>query len=443
MIIKGFPGGIHPHLPKSEAARPIEILDAPKVAVIPLRQHIGAAAQSCVNVGDRVLAGQVIAKSSGFVSADIHSSIAGKVVAIEERPHPLRVSCPSIIIENDGTDQKADPGPAPGLEANPAEMLKSVAAAGIVGMGGATFPSHVKLSPPPGKPIDTVIINGAECEPILTADHRLMVEHADRIAGGARGIAHMIGANRVIVAIEDNKPDAVKMVKRAVEDSSVEVMTVRTRYPQGGEKQLIASVLGRKVPAGGLPMDVGVVVHNTATASAIYGALVQGTPLIERILTLTGRGVGRPGNLLVRLGTLTSDLLALRQFKAPQGGFRLIHGGPMMGLSQATDQVPVCKGTSGILILDPPQNRLEQDCIRCGKCVSVCPMNLLPSAIVAYSRIEDWRESEARGAMHCIECGCCSYVCPAGIQLTQRIARTKAVIAARARKAKEESSAKN
>lgn len=431
-----FKGGVHPEYRKElTASLAINTAPVPQKVIIPLQQHIGAPCEPLVEVGDPVKAGQKIGQSESFVSAPVHASISGQVAAIGPYNHPLGRKVAAVTIESDGRDEwdeRISPVENPD-DLSPDELRKLIREAGIVGMGGATFPAHVKLSPPDGKIIDTVIINGAECEPYLTADHRLMLEEPDKIVFGLEVIMKVLGAGRGIIGIEDNKPDAVRVMKQAAEGrSDISIVPLKTKYPQGAEKMLIQVTTRRRVPSGGLPLDVGVVNHNTGTAVAVADAVQKGKPLIERVVTVTGEGVRRPANLMVRVGTLVSELLDFC------GGLKeetrkLVIGGPMMGLAQPTTDLPVIKGTSGIVALTAEDVELYESgsCIRCARCVEVCPVNLVPTFIAQAAEHELFNRAEKLHAADCIECGCCAYVCPARIPLTQWIRIGKAEVLAK------------
>lgn len=432
-----FSGGIHPAYNKGLAEKEaIESLPPPQEAVVPVGQHIGGPAKPVVAKGDEVKAGQVIAEAGGFISAPVHAPISGKVTAIEARPHPLGRRLDAIIIKGDGEDTWVDPmEPLDLAEANHDALVGRIRDAGIVGMGGATFPTHVKLSPPKGKPIDVVILNGAECEPYLTADHRVMVEDATRVVDGLVIIKKILGAKRAIIGIEENKPDAIKSISEAAEGQSIEVISLEVKYPQGAEKQLIDAILARQVPSGGLPMDVGVVVQNVGTAKAVADAVFDGIPLVQRVTTVTGSIVKQPKNLLVRVGTPISEVIeACGGLTADPA--KLILGGPMMGMAQHTDEVPIIKGTSGILLLGAGDVSVEPEgpCIRCGECVRACPMGLRPTDLNTLSEAGLFVEAEAEDVFDCIECGSCSWGCPARILLVQRIRHAKTQIQAARRK---------
>ncbi|MCD6328285.1 electron transport complex subunit RsxC [bacterium] len=441
MKARTFPGGIHPPGGKQlTEKKPIERATPPDRIVIPLSQHIGAPCKAVVKVGDLVKMGQKVGEAQGFVSVPVHSSVSGKVVAIGPFRHPMGNVQPAITIENDGKDDAAPPlAPLDPSTADPKSLIKRICELGVVGMGGATFPTHVKLSPPEEKPIDTVILNGTECEPYLTADHRMMLESPSRIIKGLEVVSRILGAKRAIIGIEGNKPDAIELMRKSVNGAGdIEVIELLVKYPQGGEKQLIKALTDREVPPPpGLPMDVGIVVQNTGTASAIADAIFDGKPLIERVTTVTGSGISEPKNLLVRIGTMASDLIAqCGGYKGDLG--KLILGGPMMGIAQSTAEVPVCKGTSGILILTKQDSLMREPdpCIRCGRCVEVCPMNLRPYQMAVLIENERLNDAEAESVLACTECGCCSYTCPASRWLVHLFKSAKAQIMANRRKKK-------
>lgn len=430
-----FKGGVHPDYRKEiTASLAVTKMKLPSKVVIPLQQHIGAPCEPLegIEVGAEVKTGQRIAESSGFVSAPIHASISGKITKIGLYNHPLGRPVQAVTIESDGQDQWVDGlKPAGDLSSlTSQEIRKAVQEAGIVGLGGATFPAHVKLSPPKEKPIDVVIINGAECEPYLTADHRVMLEKTEKIVFGLKIMMKALGAEKGIIGIEDNKADAIQAMEQAIaEEDAISINRLHTKYPQGAEKMLILVTTGRKVPSGGLPMDVGVVNHNVGTAVAVCDAIREGKPLIERVVTVTGEGVNTPANLLIRVGTLVSDVLETC------GGLKeetrkLIIGGPMMGLAQSNADLPVIKGTSGILALTDDDVYLAESspCIRCAKCVTACPVQLVPTDIAQAAEHGLFKKAEKLHALDCFECGCCAYVCPSKIPLTQLIRIAKAEI---------------
>jgi electron transport complex protein RnfC len=437
MKLKTFPGGLHPPDSKQWSAhKPIETCPLPAELVIPLSQHIGAPAEACVQKGDLVKKGQVIGAAKGFVSVPVHAATSGEVTAIEPRPHPSGRALPAVVIRPDGEDAWVDGLAAAEPAALTPEAIKDrIRNAGIVGLGGATFPTHVKLSPPEGKKIDTLILNGVECEPYLTADHRLMLEEPGRILDGVHILQRALGVGKALIGIEANKPDAIEVMTREAVRFGIGVVPLEVKYPQGAEKQLILALTGREVPSGGLPMDVGVVVQNVGTAAAVSDAVRRGIPLVERVVTVTGPAVADPKNLRVRIGTALSHLVT------QCGGLsadpaKVIMGGPMMGAAQLSLDIPATRGTSGVLLFRPGDIPIvpEGPCIRCGRCVRVCPARILPTTIAAYARLDMMQEAEASGAMDCIECGCCTYTCPAAIPLVQAIRQAKGAILAKRRK---------
>lgn len=426
-----FHGGVHPDDAKA-LSKSIAIVEMPlpSEVILPVRQHLGAPASVIVEKGGHVKKGQIVAEAGGFVSAPVHASISGTVKVIEPLYTPLGIKALCVVIESDGEDSWAD-----GLNTSrdtsslsPDDMRQSIRAAGIVGLGGAAFPTHVKLSPPNNKPIDTLILNGVECEPYATCDHRLMLERPGDIIEGLKIIMNILGCKRGYIGIENNKPDAIKVMREAVRDlSGVSVVGLKVKYPQGGEKQLIYALAKRKVPAGGLPMDVGTVVQNVGTAVAVYEAVAFGKPLIQRVVTVTGNGVRKPSNVLARVGDTFAHLIE------HSGGYtekaaKLINGGPMMGIAQFTDEVPIVKGTSCILVMEENQidTGIPLPCISCARCVEVCPMNLLPTTISRFVEFEYWNEAREYGILDCIECGCCSYICPSRRKLLEQIKFGKA-----------------
>lgn len=435
-----FPaGGIHPPEEKHYTEHcKIENAPLPKRAVIPLQQHIGAPCSALVKAKETVLVGQKIGEPKGFVSAPVHASISGTVTSVAAMPHPMGREVLSVVIETDGEDRRVD-----GLTETEdflslgADQLKNkILEAGIVGMGGATFPTHVKLSPPEEKPIDTVIINGVECEPFLTADHRLMLEHPDEILGGLKILMRILGVQKGAIGIEYNKPDAIRVLtEMASSENNIDVFPLKVKYPQGAEKQLIKAILGREVPSGGLPMDVGVVVQNVGTTAAAYKAVRFGIPMIERITTVTGPGVKNPKNLRVRIGTPFSDLLDFCGGIKGKAG-KVISGGPMMGTAQYTLDVPVIKGTSGILVFRDDDLRLADSsaCIRCGRCLEACPMQINPSLLGVYVDAGEMDDLEMNRILDCIECGSCAFVCPAKRPLVHLLRYGKSEVLAKKRK---------
>jgi electron transport complex protein RnfC len=406
-----FRGGVHPKQYKLTASKPIERAKLPEKVIIPLKQHVGAPCEPLVKVGDEVKAGQKIGDSSAKISAPVHASISGIVERISTELSPSGEFVTCITIRSNGRDEWVS---LPPLEDSSSKevLLERIREAGIVGMGGAGFPTHIKLNPP--KPVHTLLVNGVECEPYITSDHRLMLEHPEEIAEGAKIAARILGVQRVIVAVEDNKLDAAKKMEEVMKGFA-EVVVLKTRYPRGDERHLIKSVLGVEVPAGGLPFDVGVVVQNVATLKAISDA-VKGKPLVERVVTVTG-DVAEPKNLMVRVGTLLSDLLQ-QCGGATKGPAKLIAGGPMMGVALSAD-APVAKTTGCVLVMGEVKEEREGPCIRCGKCVEVCPMGLMPTILAKLVRAGRYEDALAGNVLSCDECGCCAYICPSRIPLVQ------------------------
>ncbi|MBR6267714.1 MAG: electron transport complex subunit RsxC [Selenomonadaceae bacterium] len=427
-----FLGGIHPRDGKELAAdKAIEEMPLPKEVVIPLSQHIGAPCTPTVKVGDTVKRGQLIGTTEAFMHADIHASVSGKVKKIDDMPHSGRITCPAIVIESDGEDAWVEglPLSRDWRAMSREEILEAVQSAGIVGMGGATFPAHIKLKP--SKPIDVIIINGAECEPYLTADYRLMLEQPQQVIEGTEILAKLLDVKTCYIGIEDNKPKAIEALQNAAKGHEcIEIAPLKTKYPQGAEKMLIRVIAGREVPMGGLPMDVGAVVQNAGTVAAIYDAVVKGLPLTERITTVSGDAISQPKNLRIRIGTSYRDVIAYC------GGFsqqpdKLLAGGPMMGMAQFSLDVPVMKGSSGILALTKKitEHGEESPCIRCGRCVKACPMGLVPSMLSILGERSAFESArDEYGLMNCIECGSCTYVCPAKRNIVQYIRHSKSEI---------------
>lgn len=415
MKMKTFRGGVHPEYGKElSSQKAIKELAAPSQVVVPLQQHIGAPADALVKKGDEVLVGQLIAQANHPVSANVHSPVSGTVIAVEPRPHTSGRSVMAVVIENDGADNWVDlEGHPDPVQLSAEEIRDRVTKAGIVGMGGAAFPTGVKLNPPKDKKIDYFILNGSECEPYLTADHRTMIEYPHDVILGTKLLAKACGAKHIIIGIEENKPDAIKAMKEHAGSENIEVVPLDTKYPQGGEKQLIKALTGREVPQNGLPFQVGIVVQNVGTVLAAAVACRDGKPLVSRVVTVTGAGVKEPQNFLVRLGTSFKDLIeAAGGFSSEPG--KVIAGGPMMGLAQFDLDVPVVKGTSGILVFTKEDSKQfdPMPCIKCARCVDVCPAYLLPLRLEAYGMNAMWDEAAEYGAMDCIECGCCTYICP-------------------------------
>ena len=447
-----FPGGIHPQEgPNGKAVCgqiPIRVLEAPPRVVIPLQQHIGAPAKALVKKGDRVLLGQKIGEAGGFVSAPIHASVSGTVFNIQDAMLANGSMVPAVIIDNDYRDEWVELHPAAHPETMTAQELQSIVReAGIVGLGGATFPTAVKLTPSGGKKIQTILVNGAECEPYLSADHRLMLEKAADIVDGLHLMMMALDVKEAIIAVENNKQDAIDLLTAAARPvEGIRVASLPVRYPQGGEKQLVYALTRRQVPNGGLPLDVGVVVSNVGTVYAIDRAIREGRPLVDRVTTVAGL-VQNPGNFFVRVGTTVEYLLKACGGLQPHVR-QFIYGGPMMGMSIARFDIPVTKGCSGLVALgNEAMEPKESPCIHCGICRQVCPMKLFPSRIDAYTRHDRFEEAEKLGVMNCIECGCCSFSCPAKRSLTQSMRTAKNAIGRKrrreaARKAREAEQAK-
>ena len=417
-------GGVHPSENKLSCAKPIEVLPLPEVVTIPLAQHIGAPAVAKVAKGDKVLTGQLIAEAGSFMSANIHSPVSGTVTAVDMAVNGQGLRQMMITIKREGDDW------AEGIDRSDAlvkvcpfsaqEIIAKIKDAGIVGMGGATFPTHVKLSVPPGKKADVVIINGVECEPYLTSDHRTMLEHGEELIVGVTILMKAVGVQKACIGIENNKPDAIAHLRQiAAGYAGIEIVPLKVMYPQGGEKQLIAAVTGRQVPPPpALPIDVGAVVCNASTAFAVYQAVLKNKPLIERVVTVTGKSLKEPKNLLTRMGTPVSALLEAAG-GLPEDARKVINGGPMMGRAMVNLDSPVTKGCSGITVMSgrDAQRREASQCIKCAKCVSACPMGLEPYYLSKMTQKKGWDELEALMITSCIECGCCQSTCPAYLPL--------------------------
>ncbi len=426
--LSGYNGGVHPEENKELAENlPLKKFPEPETVVIPLSMHVGKPAVPVVKAGDTVKLGQKIAEADGFVSSNIHSSVSGTVVAVEPRKHPNRGMVESIVIRSDGkntTDESVRPN-KPLEELSPEEIVDIVKEKGITGMGGAGFPTFIKLKP--GKPIDTVLLNGCECEPYLTADHRVLLEYADDVIYGLKAIMKAVDAPKGIIVIEDNKPDAIALLQSRTEGlDNIEVQTVRTKYPQGAEKTLIKNVLKRLVPSGGLPADVGTVVDNVSTAVAISDAIQKGMPLVERAVSVTGEHIANPGNYMVKIGTSVKALIDYC------GGITgedvtVKMGGPMMGFPLTDEEVPVIKGTNGVIAIDTDHTK-EEECIKCGRCVDVCPMELAPLNFAKYVKEGDAQALLDNHIRDCFECGCCQYICSSKIPLVERIRTGKKMI---------------
>mgnify|MGYP000866138704 CR=1 FL=1 len=441
MKLKTFPGGVHPHDCKHYSKdSPVKELPLLQKVIIPLSQHVGAPSTPVVKVGDEVKSGQLIAEAAGYVSIPQHSSITGKVTKIDIFPHPTGTSQTAIEITANGQDEWVELTDTKDFLSLSVEEMKSrIRNAGICGMGGAGFPTIVKLSPPADKPIDTLILNGVECEPYLTADHRLMLERGEDIIQGMKIMMKILGAKQGFIGIEANKPDAIDLLSKLTQqEKNIQVVALKLRYPQGAEKQLIYAVTGRKVPnRGGLPMDVKVVVQNVGTAVAVYEAVRFQKPLIDRIITVTGSVVTKPSNLKARIGTPFSVLVEACGGTSGEIG-KIISGGPMMGCAIPDLNAPVAKGTSGLVLFSTQEAHFQEEhtCLRCGRCVDVCPMNLFPSLIAQAVKKEDLKTADHAGMTDCIKCGSCAYVCPAHIRLVQWIDTGKIKLAEQQRAAK-------
>ncbi|MDQ6969144.1 MAG: electron transport complex subunit RsxC [Mariprofundus sp.] len=428
LIAHSFSGGIHPEMHKLSDDKAIETVKLASMLILPMKQHIGTPCSALVSVGDHVLRGQKIAKSEGYLSVPVHASTSGRVLKIEESPiaHPSGMGMPSVFIEADGDDQSDHSLAAiPDWQNTDPTLLRERARmCGLAGLGGAAFPTFIKLVQDKRFPIETVILNGIECEPYLTNDHRLMVEKASEILDGMAIIMHMVGTTSGIIAIEDNKADAATAMRDALSSKEgmddVQVHVLPTRYPQGSEKQLIYSLTGHEVPAGKLPMHIGVLCQNVGTCKALHDAVILGQPLTERIVTLSGDALPQPANLNVRLGTPIRSLFE-RQGLVDFNGIQIVHGGPMMGERLRHPDIPVIKSTSGILALGQQAiaaaHSAEDPCIRCGHCSEVCPASLVPNLLADFCRSDQTEKAESYQLFDCIECGCCSYVCPSNIPL--------------------------
>jgi Na+-translocating ferredoxin:NAD+ oxidoreductase subunit C len=430
-----FYGGIHPKESKTlSLERAIAAVPPPAIATLPLQQHTGAPCDPLVEVGQSVSLADKIADSPAFISSPVHASIAGKIEAIAPAPHPMLGESRAIIIKAEGSQDFTAMAEREWEKLSADEMISIVREAGIVGMGGAAFPTHVKLTVPEGKNAETLIINGAECEPYLTADEKILLTYPAQIIEGIKIISSVVKPRRCIIAIEDNKQEAMRTIGEALRSQKMpvptEVQRLHTKYPQGSEKQLIVTVTGREVPRGGLPIDVGILMQNVGTAFSVYEAVVKGRPLIERVITVSGSAISKPGNYLVRLGTSIEDVAEFA------GGFReecvkVIMGGPLMGVAQCTLKAPVIKGTSGLLFFTRKElSRGEEGpCIRCGSCTRNCPMRLLPTYFPQLARKGKHDQAkEEYNLMECIECGCCTYACPARIPIVQYVRLSKAVL---------------
>ena len=435
MTLKSFRiGGIHPPENKLSKGAAIEAAPLPARVAVPLGQHIGVPSAPVVAKGDTVKVGTLIARAEGFVSSNVHSPVSGTVVGVEDVMSVSGYKRPALIIDVDGDEWEPSIDRSPDVKvectASPKEIVARIVDAGIIGMGGAGFPTHVKFSVPEGRTVTHLVVNGVECEPYLTADHRLMLEKTEQVIVGVSIMMKALNVKTAIIGIEANKPDAIAlMTEKAKKFPGIVVQGLKVRYPQGAEKQLIKAVTGREVPSGKLPLDVGCVVDNVGTAFAIYEAVQKNKPLFERVVTVTGKSVKKPSNVLARIGVSAADLIAVAG-GLPESAAKIISGGPMMGKTISTLDVPVTKGTSGLLIVDKNESiRAEYgNCIRCGRCVNVCPMGLEPYLLEKQSSAGRIDDAEFDCIADCVECGCCTYTCPANRPLLDWIRQGKAAV---------------
>ncbi|MBP6610631.1 MAG: electron transport complex subunit RsxC [Paludibacter sp.] len=429
-------GGIHPKENKFSAGKKIETVELPKQVAIPLSHYIGTPSEAVVKKGDLVKVGQLIGKANGFISANVHSSVSGKVSKIDVQLDASGYKRPAVFIDVEGDewldtiDRSTEIKKECGLSRE--EIVSRIQAAGIVGLGGATFPSHVKLSPPPGKKAEYLIVNAVECESYLTNDHALMLEKGEEILIGVSITMSVLGVKKAYVGVENNKPDAIKHLSALAQSyTGIEIVPLKVQYPQGGEKQLIDAIIGRQVPSGRIPIEVGAVVQNVGTIFAIYEAVQKNKPMFERVITVTGKSATNPGNYWVRIGTMLSEV-AEKSGGVPADTGKIVGGGPMMGRSLMTLEVPTAKGSAGVLYMQKEESVRKpiRNCIRCTKCVTVCPMGLEPFLLMNQSERNMWLEMEANKTMDCIECGSCSYTCPSNRPLLDYIRYGKATVGA-------------
>ena len=441
-------GGVHPEENKLSSESVTQVAKLPAQAIFPLSQHIGAPAKPVVSKGDKVKVGSLLAEAGGFVSAPIYSSVSGTVVKIDEAVDATGYRKPVIIVKVEGDEWEECIDRSDKLETlaghpelTSEEIVERVKKAGVTGMGGAGFPTYVKLCPPPTAKAECVILNGVECEPYITSDYRLMMEHADEILVGLDLLMKAVKVDKGYVGIEENKPKAIELFEEKTKDKpNIEIVPLKKKYPQGGEKQLVDAVIRRQVPAPpAIPVNVGAIVQNVGTAFAVYQAVMKNKPLFERYTTVTGKKLARPGNFLVRMGTPMIDLIN-ECGGMPEGDNKLLAGGPMMGKALTSVEVPVCKGTNSVTILsgDDAKRKPVQPCVRCAKCVSACPMGLEPYLLATASALHDWEKVEAAGVTSCIECGSCQFTCPAHRPMLDNIRLGKSTVMGliRARNAK-------
>ncbi len=432
MQSKTFKGGIHPPEQKDiTESIPFEVMPTPQTIVLPLSQHLGKQAAPAVKKGSAVTIGEVIANAEGFISAPVHSSVCGTVASLGKEVNVSGFPKDAVIIK---TEERAEKMLLESLDFNtvtPEQIRERVAAAGIVGQGGAAFPTSVKLTPPKDKTIDAVILNGCECEPYLTRDYRFMVERPDAVITGLKIILKALGVKKGYIGIENNKPEAISILSKLAEhEENVEVFSLKTKYPQGAEKMLIKAVTGREVPPGKLPLDVGAVIQNIGTAVAINDAVIKGEPLVTAALTVTGKGIKNPKNLIVPVGTSLQDVIDYCG-GLTEDAAKVIVGGPMMGVAQYDLSAPVMKATSGIVVLTTEEvlKEDEANCLKCGQCVDVCPLNLMPTRLARYTQLGRYEDAEQLGITVCMECGTCAYTCPSNIPLVQwlRLGKQKVI----------------
>jgi len=434
-VLKTFPaGGVHPPENKITAGTPIKYLPVPENVIIPVTQHIGAPASPTVSKGDSVRAGQIIAAGKGFVSANVHSSVSGKVNKIDHIIDSTGFKQTAVFIDVEGDEWVESIDRSSSIlketDLSPEDIIKKCLDSGIVGLGGATFPSHVKLTPVSGKHCEVLIINGVECEPFLTSDHRLMLEKGEEIIAGIRIMMKALQVKKAMIGIENNKPDAIaNLTKLASAYCEISVHPLKVKYPQGAEKQLIRALIKREVPSGRLPLDVGAVVHNVGTVFAVYEAVQKNKPLFERVVTITGKYLSNPGNYFVRTGTPLRHLIAAAGGQ-PENTGKIVNGGPMMGKAIVNTDVPVVKGMSGVILFDEKESvrKTIEPCIRCAKCVSVCPLGLEPYLLMTLSERNLFEKAERERITDCMECGCCSFTCPANRPLLDYIRLGKSTV---------------